>query len=107
MLVQLHLLQKSYGQFRQFYQALLTEYKLDDSLDNDYNESDANNYKLVAKNQIVQMLSMLEQPVPDSQKVLLTQLLQHISNWDQVYKYNATEVYPELAELLIGYGYNV
>lgn len=89
------------------YQALLTEYKLDDSLDNDYNESDANNYKLVAKNQIVQMLSMLEQPVPDSQKVLLTQLLQHISNWDQVYKYNATEVYPELAELLIGYGYNV
>jgi hypothetical protein len=89
------------------YKQLLTEYKLDDNLALDYNESDPNNYRQVAKNQIVQLITMLNQPVPDNQRVLLTQLLQHITNWDRVYEYNAIEVYPELAELLIGHGYNV
>ena len=89
------------------YKQLIVEYGLDQDLAGDINESDPNNYRQVAKNQIVQMLAMLEQPVPANQRVLLTRLLQHITNWDRVYKYNAIEVYPELAELLIGYGYNV
>lgn len=89
------------------YQQLIEEYNLNDRLDGDYNESDHNNYKLVAKNQIIQMISMLEQPVPENQKVLLTQLCQHIHAWDQVYNYNAIDVYPELEKLLTGHGYNV
>jgi organic radical activating enzyme len=93
--------------YRSNYEQLIADYNLTDNLDKDYNESDPGNYKQVAKNQIVQILAMLNQPVPDNQKVLLTQLCQHIQAWDQVYNYNAVEVYPELAELLIRCGYNV
>lgn len=92
-------------EYKHNYQQLLVDYNLTDNLYNDYNESDVNNYKLVAKNQIIQTLSMLDQPVPDNQKVLLTQLCQHIQAWDQVYGYDARIVYPELNELLTGYGY--
>lgn len=89
------------------YQQLLKDYKLDDNLFIDYNESDSGNYTQVAKNQIMQIIAMLEQPVPENQKVLLTQLLQHITNWDKIYEYNAIEVYPELSEMLLSHGYNV
>lgn len=89
------------------YQQLLVDYKLNDNLAADYNESDASNYKLVAKNQVVQMIAMLEQPVPENQKVFLTQLCQHIQAWDRVYGYDARVVYPELATVLSGHGYAV
>jgi organic radical activating enzyme/uncharacterized protein YeeX (DUF496 family) len=93
--------------YRSNYEQLILDYNLIDDLGKDYNESDPDNYRGVAKNQIAQMLAMLDKPVPDNQKVLLTQLCQHIQAWDRVYDYNAFEVYPELAELLTGYGYNV
>jgi organic radical activating enzyme len=89
------------------YQRLVEEYNLNDRASKDYNESDPSNYRLVAKNQIIQMISMLEQPVPQNQRVLLTQLCQHIRAWDQVYNYNAIDIYPELATLLTAHGYNV
>jgi organic radical activating enzyme len=93
--------------YKQNYQQLLIDYNLADDIHNDYNESDPNNYKQVAKNQILQTLSMLDQPVPNNQKVLLTQLCQHIQAWDHVYGYDAKIVYPELTELLLSYGYTV
>lgn len=89
------------------YEELLNEYQLTDSLDSDYNESDPGNHRKIAKNQIIQMINMLKQPVPENQKILLTRLLQHITNWDRVYKYNAVEVYPELADLLVTHGYEI
>jgi hypothetical protein len=89
------------------YVQLLTDYHLDDNLILDYNESDPSNYKQVAKNQIVQMITMLNQPVPDNQKILLTQLCQHMQAWDQVYGYDARIIYPELLQLLTHYGYAV
>ena len=95
-------------QYKQPYLDLLTEYKLDRvNLLLDYNESDEHNYQLVAKNQIVQMLNLLDQPERNDTKVLMTRLLAHMTNWDQVYNLNAVEMYPELAELLTGYGYHV
>ena len=95
-------------QYRAAYEKLLDDYQLNDlELSHDYNESDEHNYQLVAKNQIVQMLNLLDQPERNDTKVLLTRLLSHIANWDRVYNLNAVEVYPELADLLIGYGYHV
>jgi hypothetical protein len=89
------------------YKQLLTEYKLDANLALDYNESDPNNYMQVAKNQIVQMITMLNQSVPDNQKLLLTQLCQHLQAWDGVFGFDARIVYPELNALLTSYGYCV
>jgi len=88
------------------YQQLLKDYELTD-MATDYNESDPHNYRLVARNQIVQMIAMLDAPDPDNQKVLITQLCQHIQAWDQVYHYDATQLYPEMAKLLTEYGYAV
>jgi hypothetical protein len=88
------------------YRQLLDTYRLTD-VATDYNESDPHNYRLVARNQIVQMLAMLTAPDPVNQKVLLTQLCQHIQAWDQVYGYDARTLYPEMLELLTGYGYAV
>jgi organic radical activating enzyme len=93
-------------QYRHSYADLLIEYDLEPVvLVTDYNESDAHNHKLVAKNQIVQMLSMLDQPERENTKVQLTRLLSHLTNWDRIYGLNALEVYPELADLFTAYGY--
>jgi hypothetical protein len=86
--------------------------KLLQDLDNidlagEYNESDPCNYRAVAKKQILQMISLLSQPDPDDQYMLLTQLMQHIQDWDQVYGFDARALYPELEELLTRHSYAV
>jgi MoaA/NifB/PqqE/SkfB family radical SAM enzyme len=86
--------------------------KLLQDLDNidlagEYNESDPGNYQTVAKKQILQMISLLSQPDPDDQYMLLTQLMQHIQDWDQVYGFDARALYPELEELLTRHSYAV
>ena len=50
---------------------------------------------------------MLELPNPDNQKLLLTQLCQHLQAWDGVFGFDARIVYPELNALLTSYGYCV
>ena len=90
------------------YKDLIEKYTLDNvDLNYDYNESDPGNFKRTAKHQILQMISLLSDPDPDNQKVLLTQLCQHMQAWDQVYHYDARILYPELAQLLEDYGYAV
>ena len=89
------------------YQKLLDTYNFDNTSESDYNESDHSNYIKVAKNQIMQSISMLTQPTHSNQSILLPQLIQHISKWDKVYQYNAFDVYPELAELLSSNGYTI
>ena len=89
------------------YQKLLDTYNFDNTSESDYNESDHSNYIKVAKNQIMQSISMLTQPTHSNQSILLPQLIQHISKWDKVYRYNAFDVYPELAELLSSNGYTI
>lgn len=87
------------------YTALLDKYHLNDDLDKDFNESNPDNYRIIAKNHIMQMISLLELPDPENQNVLLTQLCQHIQSWDRVYGYDAKLIYPELARLLEWQGY--
>ena len=90
------------------YTKLIADYNLDSvSLSQDYNESDPNNYRATARQQIAQIIAMLELPNPNNQKLLLTQLCQHLQAWDGVFGFDARIVYPELNALLTSYGYCV
>ena len=89
------------------YSKLLHDYNLDYDINKDYNESDEHNYKKIAQNQILQVLALLDQPVPNNQPQLLADLCRHLLTWDQVYGYNAVDIYPELSDLLNKHGYQV
>ena len=71
----------------------------------DYNASDPNNVLPVIKDQVTQCRTALLTPQPVNADQLLDQLVQHCKKWDQVYKLNAKEIYPELAEIWDLYGY--
>ena len=71
----------------------------------DYNASDPNNVSQVIKEQVTQCRTALLTPQPSNADQLLDQLVQHCKKWDQVYKLNAREIYPELAEIWDRYGY--
>ena len=75
------------------------------SIDDNYNESDINNYKHSIKIQVNQSINLLNQAEPSNQKKLLAEMVEHCRKWDPVYKYNALELYPELSEIFKTYGY--
>ena len=75
------------------------------SIDSDYNESDINNYERSIKIQVQQSINLLNQSEPIDQENLLEQMVEHCRKWDPIYKYNALELYPELAEIFKKYGY--
>ena len=68
----------------------------------DYNESDPNNYRQSIKMQALQVLGMLNQP---SDQNLLKELVEMCRRWDNEFGYDAIELYPELAEVFVQYGY--
>lgn len=94
-------------QYRTNYISLLQKYQLDGvDVPADYNESDPSNYKLVAKKHVNLILNILDQADSHRQS-LLPELCKHLSMWDQVYKYDARLVYPELADILNANGYHI
>ena len=89
--------------YRKPYLDLLCNYNLTDTISSDYNESDPNEYRRIIQAQIEQMLKLLaDQDHPEKD---LADLVAHCRRWDQVYGYNATELYPELADMFKNYGY--
>jgi pyruvate-formate lyase-activating enzyme len=94
--------------YKAYYQDLYQRWQLENvKFAIDANESDPNNFRAVAKNQITQILNMLDAPEPENCEALRTQLVQHLNRWDPVYKFNARELYPELRDMLDKHGYNV
>jgi MoaA/NifB/PqqE/SkfB family radical SAM enzyme len=92
--------------YKSQYQNLIKQYDLENlDLDQDYNERDPNNYRRVAKNQISQILEILDLPVPDNQDRCLKDLVAHLDRWDRVFHFDARKLYPELTEILEKYGY--
>ncbi len=92
--------------YKQKYRDVLERWNLEDvSLEKDTNESNPNNYKSVAKNQIVQIINLLESSSPPNQEELFEKLVYHIKRWDPVYGLDARRVYPELTDILNRYGY--
>jgi hypothetical protein len=76
----------------------------DINLDDEYNESDPNNYKKSIKQQAIQVINILNSPSKNNQDLAI-ELVTMCKQWDIIYKFDATVLYPELAEVLIQYGY--
>ena len=68
----------------------------------DYNASDPNNYVAVIREHAEACVNALLAP---DQTQLLPKLVAHCQRWDQIYKYNARELYPEWTDFLDQYGY--
>lgn len=86
------------------YQILLSKLA-DVNLDDEYNESDANNYRKSIKIQVQQSINLLNQPEPADQENLLAEMINHCRKWDPIYKYDAMALYPELTGIFKTYGY--
>lgn len=71
-------------------------------IDSDYNESDPNNYEKSVKVQVIQAINLLDQ---NSNSDQLKNMVEHCKKWDQIYKLNALDLYPELKEIFTQYGY--
>ena len=75
----------------------------DIDIDNDFNESDANNYKKSIRQQVIQVINILNDPLPGTN--LLPELVSMCKQWDMVYKFDARTLYPEFADILDEHGY--
>lgn len=94
--------------YKESYQSMINDYDLEHmTIGQDYNESDSGQYKMIIKSQIDMILGLLSSPeLPDSEKQL-SEMTSWCKRWDSVYGYDATEIYPELKEILLRHGYHV
>jgi hypothetical protein len=70
----------------------------------EFNESDQNRYKESIKLQVIQIINLLNKEV-EFDPELFKKMVFECKRWDSVYHLNATELYPELADLFREYGY--
>lgn len=92
--------------YRYEYEKLLHDYdlaKVDTQVD--YNESDPHELQRSIKNQITQCINLLDAPCLPKQEQLFAELVAWCRRWDNVYGYNALELYPELQEEFVRHGY--
>lgn len=74
-------------------------------VDSDYNASDPNNHQHVIKEQAQMCLNLLNSVTPSNSERYLGELVAHCRRWDNVYKLNARELYPEFKEIWDRYDY--
>lgn len=77
------------------------------SVSMDYNASDANNCVAVIREHAEACVNALIAPDPKNQLQLQADLVAHCQRWDQVYKLDARELYPEWKELLSQHDYTL
>lgn len=88
------------------YERLITDLDLDQGdLGSDYNESNPAEYQRVIKNQIVQCQSVLREPEPTDAEKFRADLVAWCRRWDDIYGYDAREIYPEFKDMLDRHGY--
>jgi uncharacterized Fe-S cluster-containing radical SAM superfamily protein len=93
------------NQYVDTYKNLVQEYNLMCDHQVDYNESDPNQLSRIILSQIDQCLKMLQQEQLPNSDQLLKEMVAWCRKWDDVYGYNARDLYPELTEILDQYGY--
>ena len=71
----------------------------------DYNASDPHNYVIVVKEQIQMCMNILKTSTPIDTNQLYSELAAHCRRWDQLYKYDAKQLYPELTLIWEQHGY--
>lgn len=77
------------------------------SVSRDYNASDPNNCVAVIREHAEACVNALIAPDPKNQLQLQADLVAHCQRWDQVYKLDARELYPEWKELLSQHDYTL
>lgn len=70
------------------------------AIDQDFNESDPNEFSKIIFQQAVQCINLLKTPAPKKQSQLLAEMIFWCKKWDTVHGYNARELYPEFLEIL-------
>lgn len=91
-------------QYLRKYQELIDTYNIQ-SITGEYNEKDPNQFARIIKDQIDMCVKVLESPAPDNSNELLKEMVKWCRRWDDVYGYNARELYPELTEIFDQHGY--
>jgi len=71
----------------------------------DYNASDPHNTNIIVKEEAHMCMNILSQPAPENAEDLRRQMVEHCRKWDQIYGYDARELYPELTEVWNRHGY--
>lgn len=89
-------------QYKEKYKAILDKVTQVDT-SQDYNESDPNNYLQSVKLQAQQIINLLDQYTLHSTNMF--DLVKLCRRWDDVYGYNALDLYPELVEVFKQHGY--
>lgn len=82
--------------YKKNYHHLLTEYTV-----RDINESDPHNYRSLIPMYAEQAVRLLDQPDAPGMDLMVA----HMARWDQVYGFNAVDLYPELKDQLDEHGY--
>jgi sulfatase maturation enzyme AslB (radical SAM superfamily) len=91
-------------QYLEHYQTLID--RLDSvQVPKDYNASDPNNHHMIVKEQVQMCMNILRQPAPPDAEQQRKLMVEHCRKWDQVYGYDAREMYPELIEMWNQHGY--
>jgi hypothetical protein len=93
------------NQYIDNYKKLIQEYNLTGDYSEDYNESDPNQLPRIILSQVNQCLNMLQQDQLANSNQHLKEMVAWCRKWDNVYGYNARDLYPELTEILDQYGY--
>ena len=88
------------------YYILLNKFNLTElGINHDFNESDPTQYKRIIKLAIVQAIGLLKQETAQDHKEQLKKMVEHCKKWDQVYGYNAVELFTELKDIFNENGY--
>ena len=90
-------------QYLRPYQQLLNQ--LPQTNSTDINASDPSQVKQIVRDLASMIVNCLLAPQPDDAHQQLAAMVKHCRQWDEVYGYNAVELYPELAEIFQNYGY--
>jgi hypothetical protein len=93
------------NQYVNNYKNLIQEYNLKGNHLVDYNESDPNQLPRIILSQINQCLNMLQQDQLPNGDQHLKDMVAWCRKWDNLYGYDARDLYPELTEILDQYGY--
>ena len=88
----------------QYKQLLIELADIDDC--QDYNASNPDSYKQIAKVHAKMCMAILQSTQPQDSDQQLEKLVRHCEQWDRVYGYDAKKLYPEFQPLLDRYGYS-
>lgn len=90
-------------QYKKPYSDLLEKISVEST--NVYNSSDTNQYRLNIANQVQVILNLLDSPAPEDNLIQLENMVAHCRRWDDVFGYDARQIYPEFANIWDKYGY--